>query len=73
MPGRGRLDLETGVQEEVDLVYEGRDVTVEASGGNSLGPCLSCDVTPDTVLARAETFDLLGAMPAADVDESPRH
>lgn len=50
-----RTDLETGVLEGADLLYDGRDVTVDGyEGGNFPGVTVFGDVAVDTVIARGD-------------------
>jgi malonate-semialdehyde dehydrogenase (acetylating)/methylmalonate-semialdehyde dehydrogenase len=69
---RVRNYVETGVSEGAELVYDGRDVTVEGyEDGNFLGPCIFRDVTTDMVISREEIFGpVLGLMPASGIDEA---
>ena len=69
---RVRNYVATGVEEGAELVYDGRDVTVDGyEDGNFLGPCIFRDVTRDMVIAREEIFGpVLGLMPVRDLDEA---
>jgi malonate-semialdehyde dehydrogenase (acetylating)/methylmalonate-semialdehyde dehydrogenase len=69
---RVRNYVETGVSEGADLVYDGRDVTVDGyEDGNFLGPCIFRDVTTDMVISREEIFGpVLGLMPVSGIDEA---
>ncbi|MFB6170679.1 MAG: CoA-acylating methylmalonate-semialdehyde dehydrogenase [Haloarculaceae archaeon] len=62
--------VQTGIEEGAELLYDGRDVEVDADG-NFLGPCVFGEVTSDMVIAQEEIFGpVLGLMRAADVDEA---
>jgi malonate-semialdehyde dehydrogenase (acetylating)/methylmalonate-semialdehyde dehydrogenase len=69
---RVRDYVETGVEEGAELVYDGRDVTVDGyEDGNFLGPCIFRDVTSEMVISREEIFGpVLGLMPASGIDEA---
>ncbi|SEH65912.1 malonate-semialdehyde dehydrogenase (acetylating) / methylmalonate-semialdehyde dehydrogenase [Halopenitus malekzadehii] len=69
---RVRNYVETGVQEGAELIYDGRNETVEGhEDGNFLGPCLFRDVTSDMVISREEIFGpVLGLMSASGIDEA---
>ncbi|MFC4248767.1 CoA-acylating methylmalonate-semialdehyde dehydrogenase [Natribaculum luteum] len=69
---RVRNYVETGISEGAELVYDGRDVTIDGyENGNFLGPCIFRDVTTDMVISREEIFGpVLGLMPAAGIDEA---
>jgi malonate-semialdehyde dehydrogenase (acetylating)/methylmalonate-semialdehyde dehydrogenase len=62
--------VETGIQEGAELLYDGREVTVEGyEDGNFLGPTVFGDVTEDMVIAREEIFGpVLALAPVADLD-----
>ncbi|MFC5973612.1 CoA-acylating methylmalonate-semialdehyde dehydrogenase [Halomarina salina] len=64
--------VQTGVDEGADLVYDGRDQTVEEyPDGNFLGPCLFEDVTPDMTLAQEEIFGpVVCLVSVSDLDEA---
>lgn len=65
-----RNHIETGVQEGAELLYDGRDVTVEDyEDGNFLGPTVFGDVTEDMVIAQEEIFGpVLGLASVEDID-----
>jgi len=49
--------VQMGIEEGADLIYDGRDETVdEYSDGNFLGPCLFENVTTDMSIVREEIF-----------------
>ena len=64
--------IQTGIDEGADLVYDGRDQTVEEyPDGNFLGPCLFENVTPDSTLAQEEIFGpVVCLVSVSDLDEA---
>ena len=77
---RVRDHIETGIEEGAELVYDGRDGTIEdedGSGtgtdadGNYLGPCIFDGVTPEMTIAREELFGpVFGITLIDDLDEA---
>ena len=69
---RVREYVESGIDEDAELLLDGRDVSVEGyEDGNFLGPTVFGDVSPEMRIVREEIFGpVLGLAPVDGIDEA---